>query len=95
MDDAGHPATQQERARWGTCPACRAKHDEPCDPNIRFALGRNAYGHAPVRACSQGASMTGVSRAALRHRGAKFRRPELTVKSSAARQLYPLSPGCC
>jgi hypothetical protein len=48
MDDTDRAATQQERSMWGTCPACGAKHGEPCDPTVGFALGRNAYGQAPV-----------------------------------------------
>ena len=29
----------EERATWSTCPVCKAKHGEVCDPNFGITLG--------------------------------------------------------
>lgn len=37
-------ATFEERATWGECPACHAKHGEWCNPDVGFPLGMNIHG---------------------------------------------------
>ncbi len=34
--------TIDERAIWGDCPVCGAKHGEPCDPTQGVSLGVSA-----------------------------------------------------
>jgi len=56
--------TYAERATWGECPVCNAKHGVPCDGNIGIALGRNVNGEpAP-----EGAHLGRLQRAPLRVR---------------------------
>lgn len=37
-------ATFAERSTWGECPACKAAHGTPCNPDVGFALGENING---------------------------------------------------
>lgn len=36
-----------ERATWGDCPVCRAKHGEPCNANVGLVIGRTIHGAPP------------------------------------------------
>jgi len=40
--------TYEERATWGECPICHAKHGEPCDPGVGFPLGMTLSGRPPT-----------------------------------------------
>jgi hypothetical protein len=37
----------EERMVWGECPVCKAKHGEPCNSDVGFALGMNVNGKRP------------------------------------------------
>lgn len=36
-----------ERATWGECPVCKAKHGEWCNGLVGVSLGRNVNGDIP------------------------------------------------
>jgi hypothetical protein len=56
--------TYQERATWGECPVCHAKHGEWCNGAYGIALGRNVNGELP----EQGAHLGRLQRAPKRVR---------------------------
>jgi hypothetical protein len=64
MTEQSREATYEERATWGECPACHAKHGERCNPNVGFALGTNVNGMPP----SDGAHIGRLQKAPLRVR---------------------------
>lgn len=39
--------SHNDRATWGICPVCDAKHGDPCNQNVGIHLGRNAKGEIP------------------------------------------------
>ena len=39
--------TYEERAVWGECPVCHAKHGEKCDFSVGIPLGVNVNGEHP------------------------------------------------
>lgn len=57
-------ATYAERATWGDCPACKAKHGEWCNQNVGIPLGTNINGEPP----KEGAHLGRLQRAPLRVR---------------------------
>ena len=55
-------STYEERATWGECPACHAKHGEPCNPDVGIPLGVNINGMPP----REGAHLGRLQRAPMR-----------------------------
>lgn len=47
MSQFERETTVEERMAWGECPACGARHGEPCHPEVGFPVGRNARGEPP------------------------------------------------
>lgn len=58
-------ATYAERATWGECPACHAKHGQPCNPSVGFPLGMNADGSLPLEGAHLGRLLTAPTRVKL------------------------------
>lgn len=54
-------STYAERATWGTCPACKAEHGQPCNPDVGFSLGVNINGERP----SEGVHLGRIQRAPM------------------------------
>lgn len=49
--------TYEERAVFGTCPACGAKHGEPCDGRVGIPVGRTVSGEPPAEGAHLGRLM--------------------------------------
>lgn len=47
MDTIFKELTYEERATWGECPICQAKHGEWCDGMRGIAVGRTVDGGVP------------------------------------------------
>ena len=43
-EETSRDATYEERATWGTCQCCGAKHGEKCDPNKGWPFGMTVNG---------------------------------------------------